>query len=86
MKQPFTDMFDYKRSLLMEPKTKLHVGAVQFNSDPTNKVRNIDRMREFVKTASLHGCDIISFPEICITSYNSILYTGQKQARLEECI
>jgi N-carbamoylputrescine amidase len=66
----------------MKNKTELSIASVQFNSDPKDKVQNLKNMKIFVESASKQGCDIICFPEICITGYNFILYTEKKQELL----
>ena len=67
----------------MEIKDELRVATVQFNSDPRDKSLNLGNMKKFIEQASAQGCDIISFPEICITGYNFILYTEDKQELLD---
>jgi N-carbamoylputrescine amidase len=67
----------------MKNKNELLIATVQFNADPKNKVQNLENIKTFVESASKQGCDIISFPEICITGYNFILYTKEKQELLD---
>ena len=56
-------------------KTSLKIAAVQFNSNQSDKKNNLERMRVLVAKAAAEKVDVISFPEICITGYNFILYT-----------
>ena len=67
----------------MEIKDELRVATVQFNANPRDKSLNLGNMKAFIKQASKQGCDLISFPEICITGYNFILYTEDKQELLD---
>jgi len=53
----------------------LRIAAVQFHSAEFDKVANLARMESFVSGASAKGAHVVSFPEICITGYNWILYT-----------
>ena len=67
----------------MKNKNELLIASVQFNSAPKDKVQNLKNMKTLVESASKQGCDIISFPEICITGYNFILYTEKKRDLLD---
>jgi predicted amidohydrolase len=62
----------------MEKKDKLTIAAVQFNSAEKDKELNLNNMEGFIKKAADQKADIISFPEICITGYNFILYTEDR--------
>ncbi len=68
-------MKDAKRDLLS-------LAAVQLNSEELDKKTNIERMDDFILKAAGKGADLISFPEICITGYNIILYTKSKKTLL----
>lgn len=62
----------------MERKDNLRIAAVQMNADERDKSSNLDRMEDFVVEAARQDADIVSFPEICITGYNFILYTEDR--------
>jgi predicted amidohydrolase len=63
----------------MEKKDKLTIAAVQFNAAERDKELNLKNMEGFIKKAAEQKVDVISFPEICITGYNFILYTEDKK-------
>ncbi|PCJ58825.1 MAG: acyltransferase [Planctomycetota bacterium] len=67
----------------MSIKNELSIATVQFNADQENKEINLTKMKTFIESASKQGCDVISFPEICITGYNFILYTEEKDDLLK---
>ncbi len=69
--------------MTLKAKDLLKVAAVQLNSDEKDKKKNIDKMEELVIRASKEKADIVSFPEICITGYNIVLYTKSKKDLLE---
>ena len=66
----------------MLKKDSLTIAAVQFNAHETDKRQNLDNMEKFVAAAKGKRADIISFPEICLTGYNFILYTKDKEKLL----
>lgn len=66
----------------MKHKNELLIATVQLNSHPSDKVANLEKMKTFIVSASQQGCDIICFPEICVTGYNFILYTKDKNKLL----
>lgn len=63
----------------MTAKNPLTVAAVQFNAAEFDKKHNLDQMEAMVADASSRGVDVVSFPEICITGYNWILYTDDAE-------
>jgi N-carbamoylputrescine amidase len=65
----------------MQQKDTLAVAAVQFHSDESDVQRNLGAMEGFIDSAAAKGCDIICFPEICVTGYNWISRT-QDRSRL----
>jgi N-carbamoylputrescine amidase len=64
-------------------KNELSIATIQLNSHPRDKLFNLNQMKSFIASAANKGCDIICFPEICITGYNFILYTKDKEKLLD---
>ncbi len=66
----------------LERKKVLKIAAVQMNSHETDKATNLGTIGRLSELAATKGADIISFPEICLTGYNFILYTKSKEKLL----
>lgn len=47
----------------------VRVAAVQFQHAPGDKIRNLERVRNFVEEAARSRVEIIAFPEMCLTGY-----------------
>lgn len=67
----------------MTAKSELTVASVQMTSDEYDKEKNLALMESFVKRAAAQGADVISFPEICLTGYNWILYADDEATLLQ---
>lgn len=47
----------------------IRVGAVQFQSRPSDKAANLAVVRQFLARAAEQGVEILAFPECCLTGY-----------------
>lgn len=47
----------------------VRVASVQFEHDPGDKHKNLEKIRAFVEKAAHHRVEMIAFPECCITGY-----------------